>query len=80
MKKKCFSHLLIILLVTLVCTAHAEVKNPDTFVFATYGTLRTLDPCVAYDTTSSQRLWNIYEPLLFFDGGHTDKFKPLLTT
>ena len=80
MKKKCFSHLLIILLVMLVCAAHAEVKNPDTFVFATYGTLRTLDPCVAYDTTSSQRLWNIYEPLIFFDGGHTDKFKPLLTT
>jgi peptide/nickel transport system substrate-binding protein len=80
MKKKCFSNLLVILLVMLVSTAHAEVKNPDTFVFATYGTLRTLDPCVAYDTTSSQRLWNIYEPLIFFDGGHTDKFKPLLTT
>jgi len=60
--------------------ANAEVKNPDTFIFATYGTVRTLDPAVAYDTTSSQRLWNIYEPLIFFDGGHTDKFKPLLTT
>lgn len=59
---------------------YAEVKNPDTFILANYGNLRTLDPCVAYDVTSSQRLWNIYEPLIFFDGPHTDKFKPLLTT
>lgn len=59
---------------------YAEVKNPDTFILANYGNLRTLDPCVAYDVTSSQRLWNIYEPLIFFDGPYTDKFKPLLTT
>jgi len=59
---------------------YAKAKNPDTFVLANYGNLRTLDPCVAYDVTSSQRLWNIYEPLIFFDGPYTDKFKPLLTT
>lgn len=59
---------------------HGAVKNPNTFVLANYGNLRTLDPCVAYDVTSSQRLWNIYEPLIFFDGSHTDKFKPILTT
>ncbi len=58
--------------------AQATSKNPETFVFASYGTLRTLDPCVAYDTVSSQRLWNIYQPLIFFDGSHTDRFKPLL--
>ncbi len=61
-------------------TATAAVKNPDTFVFATYGTLRTLDPSVAYDTTSSQRLWNLCETLVFFDGSHTDKFVPVLAT
>jgi len=60
--------------------ADAKVKNPDVFVLANYGNLRTLDPCVAYDVTSSQRLWNIYEPLIFFDGSHTDKYKPLLAT
>ena len=37
--------------------AGAEVKNPDTFILANYGNLRTLDPSVAYDVTSSQRLW-----------------------
>jgi len=68
------------LLVLCATGAGAELKNPNTFVLANYGNLRTLDPCVAYDVTSSQRLWNIYEPLIFFDGSHTDKFKPILAT
>ncbi len=68
------------LFLCLTVTLQAKVKNPDTFILANYGNLRTLDPCVAYDVTSSQRLWNIYEPLIFFDGSHTDKFKPLLAT
>jgi len=68
------------LLLFLTVSLHAVVKNPDTFILANYGNLRTLDPCVAYDVTSSQRLWNIYEPLIFFDGSHTDKFKPVLAT
>jgi len=59
-------------------TGYADVKNPDTFVLATYGTLRTLDPAACYDATGSQRIWNIYETLVFFDGSHTDKFLPLL--
>jgi peptide/nickel transport system substrate-binding protein len=58
----------------------AEVKNPNTFVLATYGTLRTLDPAVCYDATGSQRIWNIYETLVFFDGSHTDRFVPVLAT
>ena len=68
--------------ILVLCAAgtNAKVKNPDTFVLANYGNLRTLDPCVAYDVTSSQRLWNIYEPLIFFHGSHTDKFKPILAT
>jgi len=45
----------------LTVSLHAKVKNPDTFILANYGNLRTLDPCVAYDVTSSQRLWNIYD-------------------
>ncbi|MDJ0669320.1 MAG: hypothetical protein QNJ61_18705, partial [Desulfobacterales bacterium] len=77
-KRRALSTLLLIL--TLAAGVQAAVKNPDTFIFATYGTLRTLDPCVAYDTTSSQRLWNIYQPLIFFDGSHTERFKPLLAT
>ena len=63
-----------------VFVAKAEIKNPDTFILATYGTLRTLDPAACYDTTGSQRIWNIYETLVFFDGSHTDKFIPVLAT
>ena len=66
------------LLIFSVISADAEVKNPDTFILANYGNLRTLDPSVAYDVTSSQRLWNIYQTLVFFDGSHTDKFIPLV--
>ena len=68
------------LLIFSVISADAEVKNPDTFILANYGNLRTLDPSVAYDVTSSQRLWNIYQTLVFFDGSHTDKFIPLVAT
>jgi peptide/nickel transport system substrate-binding protein len=63
-----------------VCTARAEIKNPDTLILATYGTLRTLDPAACYDTTGSQRIWNIYESLVFFDGSKTDAFIAVLTT
>lgn len=62
----------------LTTPAVGKIKNHDTFIFATYGNLRTLDPCAAYDTNSSQRIWNLYEPLIFFDGPHTDQFKPVL--
>jgi len=61
-------------------SALAEVKNPDTFVKATYGTVRTLDPSVAYDTESSQRLNQIYEQLISFDGSSTENFIPVLAT
>ena len=55
MKK--FAFLLVCLLLILGgARADAEIKNPDTFILAEYGNLRTLDPCVAYDVTSSQRL------------------------
>ncbi len=57
-----------------------KIKNPDTFVLATYGTLRTLDPAACYDTTGAQRIWNIYETLVFFDGSKTDEFIPVLAT
>jgi peptide/nickel transport system substrate-binding protein len=68
------------LLITLFPNAQAQIKNPDTFILATYGTLRTLDPAACYDATGSQRIWNIYEPLVFFDGSKTDAFVPVLTT
>ena len=54
---------IICITLSILGAAHSQagVKNPDTFVLATYGTLRTLDPAVCYDSTGSQRIWNIYE-------------------
>jgi peptide/nickel transport system substrate-binding protein len=78
MAKFCQSLIIGIMIFLAFAAGHAEVKNPDTFVLATYGTLRTLDPAACYDATGSQRIWNLYETLVFFDGSHTDKFLPIL--
>ncbi|MGD9085744.1 MAG: ABC transporter substrate-binding protein, partial [Desulfobacterales bacterium] len=79
---KSFQKLVILLLALLsgVSAVLAGTKNPDTFILATYGTLRTLDPAACYDTTGGQRILNIYEPLIFYDASKTDAFIPLLTT
>lgn len=58
----------------------AEVKNPDTFVLADIGSVNTMDPAKAYDVAGSGKIWTVYETLIFFDGPHTGKFVPVLTT
>ena len=72
----------ILLLILLLGDSYASAgaKNPDTFILATYGTLRTLDPAACYDTTGGQRILNIYETLVFYDGSKTDAFIPVLAT
>ena len=72
--KVCFS----VLLATIAFSAYSG--NTNTFVKATYGTVRTLDPAVVYDTTSGSRVRNLYETLIFFDGESTENFVPLLAT
>jgi len=57
---------------------YAEIDQP--YILVTYSDLRTLDPAIAYDETSYQRILNIYEPLIFFDGEKTDSFIPVLAT
>ncbi len=70
--------LLCVAFVLASTSTFAEIKNPDTFIKATYGSLRTLDPAVSYDTTGAQRIENIYERLINFDGSSTDTFIPVL--
>ncbi len=55
-------------------------SDKNTYVYADYGTIRTLDPATSYDNVSMQKLLNIYETLIFFDGASTDKFIPVLAT
>ncbi|GAK57817.1 extracellular solute-binding protein family 5 [Candidatus Vecturithrix granuli] len=72
--------LLCILLALWSVSVAAEVKNPDTFIKVTYSTLTTLDPAACYDSIGGQRLGNINEKLIFFDGSTTDQFTPVLAT
>ncbi len=56
----------------------AGAPNPTTFTQATIGDIVDLDPALSYDTSSGEVLQNIYETLVFYDGGATDKFIPVL--
>jgi peptide/nickel transport system substrate-binding protein len=62
--------------------AFAQVKNPDTFVYATIGDPESLDPAWSYDSASHAIIDNIYEDLLIFSGGgvKVKDLKPLLAT
>jgi ABC-type transport system substrate-binding protein len=60
----------------LSCTI--PYKNDGTFVYQTIGDARTLDPCWAYDTASSEQIGLIYEPLLYYNRASTTSFIPIL--
>ena len=64
----------------LMSASAREVKNPDTFVFANYRTVQTIDPATSYDVAGSMRIWNLYETLIFFKGTSTEEYEPLLAT
>jgi len=51
-----------------VPAAAAELKNPDTFVYATIGDPDSLDPAWSYDTASHNIISNVYEYLLGYKG------------
>jgi peptide/nickel transport system substrate-binding protein len=69
---------LCLLLIISATDGQSKSKHPDRFVFASYGNVQTLDPCMAYDTTSHQRILNIYEPLIFYDGSAVDQYIPVI--
>ena len=71
---------LTICLASATGAAAQEIKNPDTIIEATIGTVDSLDPAWAYDTASGEVIFNIYETLIFWDGTRTDKFVPMLAT
>lgn len=57
-----------------------EIKNPDTFVYVGYGSVDSLDPSKAYDNASGGCIQNIYDTLIKFAPGSTDKFVPAIST
>ncbi len=76
--KKVVTLLVCCAFVLCAVSGYAEIKNPDTFIKATVSTIRTIDPAAAYDMASMQKVENIYEKLIIFDGPYTDRFLPLL--
>ncbi|MFW6268646.1 MAG: ABC transporter substrate-binding protein [Bacillota bacterium] len=55
-----------------------EVKNPDTFTYATSGNIPTLDPSFAYDSAAIAAMSQVYETLIEYDGESVTDFKPML--
>jgi peptide/nickel transport system substrate-binding protein len=60
--------------------AAGNIKNPDTFIYADYGTVDSLDPAKAYDNASGGCIQNLYEGLIDYNGGSTTEFVPVLAT
>jgi peptide/nickel transport system substrate-binding protein len=56
------------------------IKNPDTMIYAAYGTVDSMDPAKAYDNASGGCIQNSYECLLDFKGSSTTEFVPVLAT
>jgi peptide/nickel transport system substrate-binding protein len=66
---------------TGIASGQGAAKNPDTLVLVRFGDPESLDPAYGYDTASSEiYLWHIYETLIFFNGGSTGTFVPMLAT
>ena len=54
--------------------------NPDLFVYAGAGDPETLDPSKAYDTASSEIIYQCYDNLVAYKVGSLSEFVPMLTT
>jgi peptide/nickel transport system substrate-binding protein len=57
-----------------------SIKNPGTYVYASYGEPETMDPHWTYETTGSGIQNNVYESLVWFERERTDAFVPVLAT
>lgn len=74
--------LLTLTLVGLPGVAQGQaVKNPDTLIYASFGSPESLDPAYMYDDASYTAIqWTVYETLVFFSGGSTGLFVPMLAS
>jgi peptide/nickel transport system substrate-binding protein len=62
-------------------TTGQSVKNPDTLVIVRIGAPDSLDPGWAYDVYSREPIaFMVYEPLIFYLGGSTSHYIPMLST
>jgi peptide/nickel transport system substrate-binding protein len=64
-----------------VPTLAQPIKNPDALVIVRISSPDSLDPAWADDIYSREPIaYMVYEPLIFFDGGSTSRYVPMLAT
>jgi len=81
MKNNFFKIVLLFLVITVFTSlSFAEVKNPDTIIYATVGGPESLDPHWAYDVASGEVIYQTYDNLINYKGGSTSEFVPMLST
>ena len=84
MNKRIFSVVLALVLVvagfSVAGAQDTEVKNPNTMTMVTIGDQNTMDPHFAYDTASSEVIFNVMEALIAYDRSSIEDFKPMLST
>jgi peptide/nickel transport system substrate-binding protein len=70
------------LALSLTATTIAQpIKNPNTLVIVRISSPESLDPAWADDIYSREPVaYMMYEPLIFFDGGSTSRYIPMLAT
>ena len=76
MKKALF---LLVSFALLGSATFAQSPN-DTYVFQSFGSVDTLDPEGAYDTSSGTILENVYETLYSYAGDSITEYEPALAT
>lgn len=57
-----------------------EMKNPDTYVYVTFGEPQTLDPAWTYETSGAAQQNNVYEGMVWFNREDTGSFVGILAT
>ncbi len=55
-------------------------NNPGTMIVATIADPESLDPSWQFDSASQELIFNVYEPLIFYEREKIDKFVPMLST
>ena len=72
--------ILILLAVALMATAAFAQTPKNTLVEDLFGSIDTLDPAQAYDTSSSEVIQNVYQTLYTYKGASAKDFVPQLAT
>ncbi len=78
MKKICALSLVLLFAIAVLGVAQ-EIKNPDTLIYMSYGTLNSMDPAYVYDTDSGGLIFQVYENLFSWPYGVVDGNEKTLT-